>query len=116
VLWCRVRKITYEAGKLAMEKHDLHRILDKEIRGEVLFDKFSRGRYATDASMYQMMPAGVVIPADINDVKICLQAASAHKCSIVARGGGTSQCGQTVNTGMVCRKPPLCGRARNSSG
>lgn len=84
-----------------MEKHDLHRILDKEIRGEVLFDKFSRGRYATDASMYQMMPAGVVIPADINDVKICLQAASAHKCSIVARGGGTSQCGQTVNTGMV---------------
>ena len=37
--------------------------LKKELRGEVLFDNFSRGRYSTDASIYQLMPVGVVIPA-----------------------------------------------------
>ena len=36
-----------------------------EIEGDVLFDPFSRGRYATDASHYQMMPLGVVVPRTI---------------------------------------------------
>ncbi|MDE2064372.1 MAG: FAD-binding oxidoreductase, partial [Bradyrhizobium sp.] len=36
--------------------------LSREITGDVLFDSFSRGRYATDASFYQIMPAGVVVP------------------------------------------------------
>ena len=84
-----------------MSMQDLHKLLDKEIRGEVLVDRFSRGRYATDASLYQMMPAGVVVPTDINDVQCSLQAAGEYDVSIVARGGGTSQCGQTVNTGLV---------------
>ena len=75
--------------------------LAKEIRGDVLFDGFSRGRYATDASVYQMMPHGIVLPRDTNDVQICLQAASEHGVSIVSRGGGTSQCGQTINHSLV---------------
>jgi len=80
---------------------DLEKILQKEINGEVLFDRFSRGRYATDASVYQMMPQGVVVARDFNDVQISLQAARECGVSIVARGGGTSQCGQTVNSGLV---------------
>ena len=40
----------------------LERRLRAEIDGDVLFDSFSRGRYATDASHYQMMPLGVVVP------------------------------------------------------
>lgn len=84
-----------------MPTQDLQKILEKEIRGDVLFDRFSRGRYATDASIYQMMPAGIVVPKDNNDVQICLQAARDCQQSIVARGGGTSQCGQTVNRGLV---------------
>ena len=79
----------------------LFEILKKEISGEVLSDRFSRGRYATDASVYQMMPQGVVVPKDINDVQVCLQAARDEGVSVVARGGGTSQCGQTVNDGIV---------------
>ena len=75
--------------------------LKKEIRGDVLFDRFSRGRYATDASVYQMMPHGIVLPRDTNDVQICLQSASEHGVSIVSRGGGTSQCGQTINHSLV---------------
>ena len=84
-----------------MPAQDLKKILEKEIRGDVLFDHFSRGRYATDASVYQMMPQGVVVARDHNDVQISLQAAQECDVSIVARGGGTSQCGQTVNSGLV---------------
>ena len=41
--------------------------LARETTGEVLFDPFSRGRYATDASFYQIMPAGVVVPRSIDE-------------------------------------------------
>lgn len=75
--------------------------LAKEIEGEILSDAFSRGRYATDASFYQMMPVGVVIPKSIDDVLACLSAAKSDNFSILARGGGTSQCGQTVNHSLV---------------
>ena len=47
----------------------LERRLRREIAGEVLFDAFSRGRYATDASIYQMMPVGVVVPETLDDVR-----------------------------------------------
>ena len=84
-----------------MPEQELADVLAKELNGEVLFDRFSCGRYATDASIYQMMPQGVAVPRDFNDIQICLQAASEHGAAIVARGGGTSQCGQTVNSGLV---------------
>ena len=38
--------------------------LRRELQGEVLFDLFSRGRYSTDASIYQIEPLGVVVPKD----------------------------------------------------
>ncbi len=41
--------------------------LGREITGEVFFDRFNRGRYATDASFYQIMPAGVVVPRTIDE-------------------------------------------------
>lgn len=75
--------------------------LRREMSGETMFDMFDRGRYATDASFYQMMPVGVAIPKAIEDVEACISAARDHKISILARGGGTSQCGQTVNHGLV---------------
>ena len=45
----------------------LERRLKAEVAGDVLFDRFSRGRYATDASHYQMMPVGVVAPRTVDD-------------------------------------------------
>ena len=41
---------------------ELARSLERHVEGDVLFDAFSRGRYATDASIYQIMPLGVVVP------------------------------------------------------
>ncbi len=79
----------------------LERRLRREITGGVLFDRFSRGRYATDASHYQIMPVGVVVPRTIGEAEQAIAAARAEGVSVLPRGGGTSQCGQTVNQSLV---------------
>ncbi len=75
--------------------------LRHELEGEVLFDSFSRGRYSTDASIYQIMPIGVVIPRTPQDVVRAIQIADDAGVPILPRGGGTSQCGQTVGEAVV---------------
>ena len=72
-----------------------------DLAGEARFDLFNRGLYATDASIYQIMPAGVVIPATVEDIAVTLDFARARGLPLTLRGGGTSQCGQTVNTGLI---------------
>jgi FAD/FMN-containing dehydrogenase/Fe-S oxidoreductase len=79
----------------------LERRLKAEVQGDVLFDRFSRGRYANDASHYQMMPLGVVVPRTIEDAERAIALARAEGASVLPRGGGTSQCGQTVNESLV---------------
>jgi len=75
--------------------------LAREVSGEVLFDRFSRGRYATDASHYQIMPAGVVVPRTMDEALRALAIARDDGRIVTPRGGGTSQCGQTINDGIV---------------
>src|SRR3982074_1664472 len=75
--------------------------LARERPGEVFFDPFSRGRYATDASFYQIMPAGVVIPRTMDEALRTLAICRDAGRKVTPRGGGTSQCGQTVNDGIV---------------
>ena len=75
--------------------------LRREIEGEVLFDAYSRGRYSTDASIYQLEPVGVVIPITERDAQIALQVALDEGVAVLPRGGGTSQCGQTVGHALV---------------
>ena len=75
--------------------------LGQAIEGEVLFDAFSRGRYATDASMYQIMPQGVVIPKTDADLIAIVEIAHEQGLTLLPRGGGTSQSGQTVGDALV---------------
>jgi FAD/FMN-containing dehydrogenase/Fe-S oxidoreductase len=75
--------------------------LRRELEGEVLFDAFSRGRYSTDASIYQIEPIGVVVPRHTQDVLCALQIAADEGIPVLPRGGGTSQIGQTVGTALV---------------
>src|SRR6201994_3530954 len=75
--------------------------LARETTGEVLFDRFNRGRYATDASFYQIMPAGVVVPRTMDEALRALAITRDGGRIVTPRGGGTSQCGQTVNDGIV---------------
>jgi FAD/FMN-containing dehydrogenase len=79
----------------------LERRLRAEIGGDVLFDRFSRGRYATDASHYQIMPVGVVAPRSMSKAERAIAIARQEGLSVLARGGGTSQAGQTVNASLV---------------
>jgi FAD/FMN-containing dehydrogenase/Fe-S oxidoreductase len=82
------------AGRLAAR-------LRTETQGEVLFSPADRGRYATDASIYQAMPVGVFLPREAADVRLALDICRDLGVPIVPRGGGTSQCGQTVGAGLV---------------
>src|SRR5208337_1544079 len=75
--------------------------LKRALRGEVLFDPFSRGRYSTDASIYQIEPIGVTLPRDTDDVEAAIAIAREEGVPVLPRGGGSSQSGQTVNEAVV---------------
>jgi FAD/FMN-containing dehydrogenase/Fe-S oxidoreductase len=75
--------------------------LAAETSGDVLFSLADRGRYATDASIYQVMPIGVCVPRTSDDVTAALGICRELGVPVVPRGGGTSQCGQTVGAGLV---------------
>ncbi len=75
--------------------------LRREVEGEVLFDGASRGRYATDASIYQIEPIGVLVPRRDDDVRAALALCRELGVPVLARGAGSSQCGQTVGRALV---------------
>ena len=87
---------------LAPEAIDaLRRDLEEQLDGDVHFERFFRGMHSTDASVYQIVPLGVVAPRSrydvVNTVALCRQ----HGVSITARGGGTSQAGQAIGPGIA---------------
>ena len=79
----------------------MFRRLRQEIQGEVLSDSFSRGRYSTDASIYQLFPLGIVIPASEQDVEVAVQIAAEEGLPVLPRGGGTSQNGQAIGEALI---------------
>src|SRR5262245_21934748 len=85
--------------------NDVSRTLADRLRthtqGEVHFDAAARGRYATDASIYQIMPVGVLVPKTADDIAAALDIARELKVPVLPRGGGTSQCGQTTGAALV---------------
>src|SRR5690242_13625832 len=83
------------------DKTPLAARLAREVDGEVRFDAATRGRYATDASIYQVMPVGVVVPRTADAAITAMQIAAEQQVAILPRGAGTSQCGQTVGEALV---------------
>jgi FAD/FMN-containing dehydrogenase/Fe-S oxidoreductase len=79
----------------------LAQALKRSMKGELAADAHSRGRYGTDASIYQIMPIAVAFPKDAEDVQTALGVATAHDMPVIARGGGTSQNGQPIGAGLV---------------
>src|SRR5580765_6684882 len=75
--------------------------LSREVDGEIVFDAGTRGRYSTDASIYQVTPVGVVIPRSIDAAIAAMQIAVEQGVPVLPRGAGTSQCGQTVGEALV---------------
>ncbi len=75
--------------------------LRKRVRGDVIFDEVGRGIYATDASIYQIMPVAVVLPRDEADVRAAVRTAAEYNIGILPRGAGTSLGGQAAGASMV---------------
>ena len=80
---------------------ELARRLRCAVAGEVLFDRASRGRYATDASIYQVEPVGVLVPQTDADVRAAFDVCRELSVPLLPRGAGSSQCGQTVGAALV---------------
>src|SRR4051794_19068932 len=75
--------------------------LGEVVRGEVRFDAFTRGRYSTDASIYQIEPIGVALPRDADDVAAAIKLARHAGFPVIARGGGSSQNGQPLGEAVI---------------
>src|ERR671930_706197 len=75
--------------------------LRKELDAEVLFDRASRGRYATDASIYQVEPLGIVIPRTEEAARAAMAIAAEQGVPLLPRGAGSSQCGQAVGAALM---------------
>jgi FAD/FMN-containing dehydrogenase/Fe-S oxidoreductase len=83
-----------------MDRDALRRDLEAHVDGEVRFDQVSRALYSTDASVYQIEPAGVLIPRSRDAVMRAVTICRSHGCPITMRGGGTSQAGQAIGDGL----------------
>src|SRR5690606_10367885 len=79
----------------------LERALSERVRGEVRFGTHTRLMYSTDASLYQIVPMGVVIPRDAEDVETVVRLAGEANVPLVPRGGGTSLAGQSIGEAIV---------------
>ena len=75
--------------------------LESRVDGEVRFDEYSRQLYATDASIYEVTPVGVVYPASTADVAAVVSYCAQRSIPVLPRGGGTSLAGQAVNEAVV---------------
>jgi FAD/FMN-containing dehydrogenase/Fe-S oxidoreductase len=87
--------------KAAPGDSGLARRLRAELDAEVLFDAASRGRYSTDASIYQIEPVGVVVPRTEEAARGAIAIAADAGVPILPRGAGSSQCGQAVGAALV---------------
>ncbi len=87
--------------ELMLDQVTLAKRLRQETSGEVMTDSASRGRYATDASIYQAMPVAVFVPKTAEDIATAIQIAAELGVPVLPRGGGTSQCGQTTGAALV---------------
>jgi len=71
------------------------------VEGEVSFDDYAQVLYASDGSIYQARPAGVVVPRTVADVQAAVRIATAHGVPVLPRGAGSSLAGQAVGPGCV---------------
>ncbi|MCC7291104.1 MAG: FAD-binding protein [Phycisphaerales bacterium] len=75
--------------------------LREALRGDVRFDPLHRTLYATDASIYEIVPQGVVMPKDGEDVVRLVRLCAEAGLAITPRGAGTGLAGGAVGKGVV---------------
>src|SRR5215204_2662259 len=90
-----------QADASRVDAAGLERALRASIAGEVRFDRVTRALYSTDASVYQIQPLGVVVARNRDDIVTTVRLCHEFRCPLTLRGGGTSQAGQAVGSGVV---------------
>src|SRR4051795_8360918 len=95
-----MKPIQIQAAATGPQVEAMRQDLASHIEGEVRFDALSRALYATDASVYQISPVGVVIPKNRTDIVAALEICRRFRCPITMRGGSTSQAGQAIGAGI----------------
>jgi FAD/FMN-containing dehydrogenase/Fe-S oxidoreductase len=75
--------------------------LDKRVAGDLRTDVYNRILYSTDASIYQVMPYGVLLPKTVEDVHAAVELAAQYRVPILPRAAGSSLAGQAVNEALV---------------
>ncbi len=90
------------------EHDDTAADLARLVAGQVRFDRHTRMLYSTDASIYQVEPIGVVIPAGVEDIAKVVDYCGRRRIAVLARGGGTSLPGQCTNRAIVVDHSPAC--------
>jgi len=80
---------------------DVLQLKKQGFKGEIFSDNLSRKLYATDASVYRMLPEAVAYPIDEEDIKLLIDFAKTHNTSLIPRAAGTSLAGQCVGKGIV---------------
>ncbi len=95
-------------SKLTANAEAIERELLRRIKGEVRFSAHDRALYSTDASLYQVPPIGVVVPASIEDVVQAVAVCAEFRQPILPRGGGTSLAGQATNHAIVIDTSAFC--------
>ena len=75
--------------------------LKSVLSGELFYDDLMKSLYATDASVYRMLPLAVAYPKNKEDIKQLILFAKQHKTALIPRTAGTSLAGQCVGTGIV---------------
>jgi len=70
-------------------------------KGEILFDDLARALYSTDASIFEVRPAGVAMPRDEEDVRALVQYAHQNNVPLIARGAGTGCAGESLGAGLI---------------
>ncbi|HLV69408.1 MAG TPA: FAD-binding oxidoreductase, partial [Xanthomarina sp.] len=75
--------------------------LQNQLDGDFHYDDLTTSIYATDASVYRMIPQAVAFPKTTQDIKVLIEFAKKYKTSLIPRTAGTSLAGQCVGTGIV---------------
>ena len=72
-----------------------------QIRGDVFCDELSVQLYASDASIYQIRPLGIVRPRSAADVVACVKYAVQNSFTIHPRGAGSGVAGESLGRGLI---------------
>ncbi|GIW98886.1 MAG: oxidase [Pirellulaceae bacterium] len=99
---------------------DLRGLIDGDVRCDDLFSQL----YASDASIYEIRPLGVVRPRTVADVSRLMRYCSQHHLPVFARGSGSGLAGQSLGRGIIVdfsrylrrQQPPIDGTVRVQAG